>query len=69
MARKKVETKDMATATQAEPTLKAVRVEFEPDMHILLRTVAASEGLSMSAFVKTTIEKLVRDEAKRKGIK
>ena len=67
MAKKKPETKPMPTA--AEPTHKPVRVDFDPEIHHLLRKVAADEGVSMAAFARTTLERVVREEAKRRGIK
>lgn len=57
----------MVTAT--EPNQKPVRVDFDPETHHLLRKVAADEGVSMAAFARTTLEKVIRDEAKRRGIK
>lgn len=66
MAKKKAEKADM-TATDVE--LKPVRVEFPPDLHRLLRKVAADEGMSMAAFARTTMERVIVEEAKKRGIK
>src|SRR5262249_7815 len=67
MARKKTEAKEMSTA--AEPAIKPVRVELEEDVHRMLRKVAADEGVSMAAFARQTVERVVREEFKRRGLK
>lgn len=53
----------------ADPKLKPVRVDLAPDIHHLLRLVAASEDLSMAAYARMALERDVREVAKRKGIK
>jgi hypothetical protein len=70
MARKKTETPSMPASAPA-PTAadKPVRLILPPDLHRLLRLVAADEGTSMASYVKDVIESHVREEAKRRGIK
>jgi plasmid stability protein len=38
---------------------KQVRLDLDPDMHGLLRVVAAKRGQSMSVFVRDLVEKTV----------
>lgn len=66
MAKKSARKPEMI-ATEVE--LKPVRVELPPDLHRLLRKVAADEGVSMAAFARSTMERIILDEAKRRGIK
>jgi plasmid stability protein len=66
MARKKPEKTEMpATETETKP----VRVDLPPDVHRLLRLVAADEGVSMAAYARDSLEQSVRAEAKRRGLK
>ena len=65
MARKK-EGEDMPAAA---PALKHVRLDLDPDTHRLLRAVAGLHGTSMVAYVRDLVERHLREEAKRKGIK
>jgi predicted HicB family RNase H-like nuclease len=58
--------KKMATA---KPEVKAVRLDLTPEVHRLLRMAAADEGVSMAAYARTLLERHVREEAKRRGIK
>jgi hypothetical protein len=67
MARKKTEVKDVTT--RAEPTLKPVRVELSGDVHRMLRKLAADDGVSMAAFARESVERMVREEFKRRGLK
>ncbi len=67
MARKKTGAKDMTTA--AEPTTKPVRVELADDLHRMLRKLAADENVSMAAFARETLERVIREEFKRRGLK
>jgi peptide deformylase len=67
MAKKKAEVKAMTTAT--ESSLKPVRVELADDIHRMLRKLAADEGVSMAAFSRETMERVVREEFKRRGLK
>jgi predicted HicB family RNase H-like nuclease len=66
MARQKAGKKMPATA---QPEAKAVRLDLTPEVHRLLRMVAAHEGLSMAAYARTHLERHLREEAKRRGIK
>lgn len=68
MAHKKGGAK-MATATATEPGTKPVRVELTDEVHRLLRKLAADEGVSMAQFARATVERIVRDEFKRRGLK
>ena len=68
MARKKIEgDKEMATTTEA--TLKPVRVEFAEDVHRMLRKLAADEDTSMASFARETLERVIREEFKKRGLK
>jgi hypothetical protein len=67
MARKRTEAKSMTTATEA--TTKPVRVELPDDVHRMLRKVAADDGVSMASFARDTVERVVREEFKRRGLK
>lgn len=67
MAKRKTEEKEMLTA--AETTVKPVRVELAPSLHKLLRKVAADEGVSMAAFARTAMERVILEEAAKRGIK
>lgn len=67
MARKKPEKKPVNVAS--EPALRPVRVDLTPEVHRLLRLVAADEEVSMAAFARDALETTLREEAKRRGIK
>jgi hypothetical protein len=68
MARKKIEgNKEMATTT--ESPLKPVRVEFAEDVHRMLRKLAADEDTSMASFARETLERVIREEFKKRGLK
>jgi plasmid stability protein len=67
MARKRAGKKDMGAA--AEPALKPVRLDLDPETHRMLRLVAATEDKSMAAFARETLERVLREEVKRKGLK
>lgn len=66
MARKKTEAKDMSAA---ETALKPVRVELTDDIHRMLRKLAADDGVSMASFARETMDRVVREEFKRRGLK
>jgi plasmid stability protein len=68
MARKKTEGKPMPT-TATEPGTKPVRVELTDDLHRMLRKLAADDGVSMAAFTRDHLERFVREEFKRRGLK
>ena len=67
MARKQAEKKVMPTETETKT--RPVRLDLPHDVHRLLRLVAADEETSMASFARDILEKLVREEAKRRGIK
>lgn len=67
MARKQSEKKEMTAAT--EPALKSVRLDLPPATHRLLRLVAADDEVSMAACARDALEKYLREEAKKRGIK
>lgn len=48
---------------------KPVRVDLPPDVHDLLRLVAAYRRVSMAALAREFVERMVRDEAKERGIR
>jgi hypothetical protein len=68
MAKKRSEKPEMP-ATANEPKTKPVRLDLPPDVHRLLRLVAADEEMSMASYARELLEKHLRDEAKRRGIK
>lgn len=53
----------------ADPGLKPVRVELPDDVHRQLRMLAAAEGVSMAHYARTTLERIVREEFQRHGLK
>jgi predicted HicB family RNase H-like nuclease len=69
MAREKPKGAEMPIQAEAEPKLKPVRLDLSDEVHRLLRRVAADEGVSMAAYARDALERDVRDEAKRRGIK
>lgn len=68
MARKRTETAAMPAAP-AEIKTKPVRLDLEPDVHRLLRLVAADEEVSMASYARDVLERVLRDEAKKRSIK
>jgi plasmid stability protein len=66
MARKQTEEKMPASA---EPKIKPVRLDLDPELHRLLRLVAAHHDASMAAYAREALERNVRAEATRLGIK
>jgi hypothetical protein len=52
MARKK---KEESMPAMAEPKLKPVRLDLNPDEHKLLRIKAAEADMSMAAFARKTL--------------
>lgn len=67
MSKKKPEAKDMITAE--ETATRVVKVDLVEEVHRMLRKLAADEDVSMAGFVRTLVEKTVRDEFKRRGLK
>jgi hypothetical protein len=48
---------------------RPVRLDLMPDDHRLLRQLAAKRDMSMAAFARDSLVKVVREEAKKEGIK
>ena len=67
MALKKTEATNMTAAS--EPKLKPVKVELPNDVHLMLRKLAAHHNASMAAYTRETVEQMIREEFKRKGLK
>ena len=67
MARKRTEKRAMETT--AEPKVKPVRLDLTPEVHRLLRLVAADAEVSMASYARDVVERHVRETAKRKGIR
>lgn len=67
MGRKKKEQEMPAVEDKAD--VRPVRLDLAPDVHRLLRLLAADEEVSMAAYARDHLAALLRDEAKRKGIK
>ena len=65
MARKKATKPVPATEVETKP----VRLDLTPEVHRLLRIVSADAGQSMAAFARDIMESVLRDEAKRRGLK
>lgn len=68
MARKRTEKQEMPAIAE-EPKLRAVRLELPPELHRLLRLLAADEETSMAAYAREALERHLREEAARRGIK
>lgn len=51
------------------PKTKPVRVDLPPDVHRLLRLVAADRGVSMAALAREFVERSAKTEASERGIK
>lgn len=68
MARKKTE-KEPMPAAEADVTTRPVRLDLPPDIHRLLRLVAADEDVSMASYARDQLANHLREEAKRRGIK
>ena len=69
MARKAMKDGEMTTKAGAGPKLKPVRLDLSEEVHRLLRLVAADEGVSMAAYARECLERHLREDANRKGIK
>lgn len=54
-----------ATAESTKP----VRLDLSEEAHRLLRLVGAYHGKSMASYARDLVEKHVREEAERRGIK
>ena len=66
MARK---TGKKAMPATADVETKPVRLDLPPDVHRLLRIVAADEDISMAAYARKSLEAHLREEVKRRGLK
>lgn len=60
MARKKTESPPMPVAAEPEAKTKPVRLDLSPDLHQMLRVVAAEQGKPMAVFAREIVEKTVR---------
>jgi hypothetical protein len=61
MGRKKTESTNMAgTTAEAEAKTKPVRLDLTPEIHRMLRVVAAEDGKAMASYARDELEKLVR---------
>ena len=67
MKRKQAE-KKVVTTTEVAIT-RPVRLDLSPEVHRLLRKIAADEDVSMAAYAREQLAKHLRDKAKRRGIK
>ena len=66
MARKKTE-KDMPAEAKVE--IRPVRLDLSPEIHRLLRLVAADEDVSMASYARDQLERHLKEEAKKRGIR
>lgn len=67
MSRKRAE-KPMPAA-EATPATRPVRLDLPADVHRLLRLVAADEETSMAGYARELLARVLREEARRRGIK
>lgn len=67
MAKKKSEQTEMPAT--AEPKTRPVRLDLPPDVHRLLRLVAADEEVSMASYARELLARVLREEAKKRGLK
>jgi hypothetical protein len=66
MARKKTGPPKMPATV--EPKTKPVRLDLDPEVHHMLRVVAAEDGKPMSIFARDVVERTVRElYGSRKG--
>lgn len=63
MARKRVEKPIVVAAT------RPVRLDLEPEVHRLLRLVAADSEQSMASYAREVLHRHLRGEAERRGIR
>jgi predicted DNA-binding protein len=61
MARKKTEAPPMPATAEPEAKTKPVRLDLPPDLHQMLRVVAAEQGKPMAVFAREIVEKTVRE--------
>jgi len=72
MAKKKRPEKPQMPATagpRAELKTKPVRLDLPPNVHRLLRLVAADDETSMASYAREVLEQHLKEEAHRRGIK
>ena len=72
MAKKKRPEKSQMPATAgptAEPKTKPVRLDLPPNVHRLLRLVAADDEMSMASYARDVLERHLKEETQRRGIK
>lgn len=69
MARDNPKGKDMSASIASEPKLKPVRLDLAENVHRLLRKVAAEHGVSMASYARDSLERHLKEEAGRLGIK
>jgi hypothetical protein len=67
MARKRVGKKAMNVSTDVK--LRPVRLDLTPEVHRLLRLVAADSNVSMASYAREALESHLREQAERLGIK
>lgn len=48
---------------------RPIRLDLPPNVHRMLRLIAADEGVSMAAFARNFLSRHLCEEAKRRGIK
>lgn len=66
MAKKKAQD---VTSPAIEASTRPVKVELTDELHRLFRLIAADQEISMAALARETIERFIRDEAKKRGFK
>jgi hypothetical protein len=69
MARKQPGKKAMQAQAEVEVKARPVRLDLPPEIHRLLRRVAADGDQSMAAYARDVVIRHVQEEAKRRGIK
>jgi plasmid stability protein len=68
MAKKKTETPQVPPVIEETQT-RPVRLDLAPEIHRLLRLVAADEEKSMAAYARDALADHLTEEAKKRGIK
>lgn len=61
MAKKKIEPNPMPAVAEPETKTKPVRLDLPPDLHQMLRVVAAEQSKPMAVFARDVVEKVVRE--------
>jgi predicted DNA-binding protein len=61
MARKKTEARPMTVTAEPEVKTKPVRLDLSPDLHQMLRVVAAEQGKPMAVFAREIVEKTIKE--------